>query len=165
MTYTLTEDWTGNLYCGITLEWDYVNQHVNISMPNYIKKKMQEYGHIIPTQLHSCPYHPKPRKFGTEVKAPLPPNATHPFDAAGIKRVQQIVGSILYYARAVDMTVLMGLFLIAVEQTKATEQTMGQCIDLLNYLTSNEDAKVCFCASYGYEHPLRCILPIGNRSA
>ncbi len=21
-TYTLTEDWTGNLYCGITLEWD-----------------------------------------------------------------------------------------------------------------------------------------------
>jgi len=36
MTYTLTEDWTGNLYCGITLEWDYVNQHVDISMPNYI---------------------------------------------------------------------------------------------------------------------------------
>ncbi len=37
-TYTLTKDWTGNLYCGITLEWDYVNQHVDISMPNYLKK-------------------------------------------------------------------------------------------------------------------------------
>ncbi len=125
-TYTLTEDWTGNSYCCITLKWDYVNRHVNISMPNCMKKKLQEYGLIIPTCLHSCPYHPEPRKFGTEAQAPLPPNATHPLDAAGIKQVQQIVGSILYYARAIDMTVvLMGLSLIAVEQTKATEQTMG----------------------------------------
>jgi hypothetical protein len=57
------------------------------------------------------------------------------------------VGSILYYARAVDMTVLMDLSAIGVEQTKATEQTMGRCIDLLNYLASNQDAKVCFHAS------------------
>jgi hypothetical protein len=34
-TYTLTKDWTGNLYCGITLEWDYM-QMVDISMPGYI---------------------------------------------------------------------------------------------------------------------------------
>jgi hypothetical protein len=78
-------------------------------MPTYIKKKLQEYGHIIPTCLHSCPYHPEPRKFGTEVQAPLPPNDTHPLNAMGIKQVQQIVGSFLYYALAVDMTVLMGL--------------------------------------------------------
>jgi hypothetical protein len=24
-TYRLIKDWTGNLYCGITLDWDYVN--------------------------------------------------------------------------------------------------------------------------------------------
>ena len=46
--YLLTKDWTGTLYCGITLEWDYTNRHANISMPEYIKKKLQEYGHIIP---------------------------------------------------------------------------------------------------------------------
>jgi hypothetical protein len=90
-------------------------------MPNYIKKNLQEYGYIIPTRLHSCPYHPEPRKFGTVAQAPLPPNATHPLDAAGIKQVQQIMGGISYYAWAIDMTVLMGLSLIAVEQTKATE--------------------------------------------
>jgi hypothetical protein len=38
--YTLTKDWTGNLYCGITIEWDYVGQTVDISMPDYIKKKL-----------------------------------------------------------------------------------------------------------------------------
>ncbi len=41
-TYSLTEDWTDNMYCRITLEWDYENGHVDISMPGYIKKKLQE---------------------------------------------------------------------------------------------------------------------------
>ena len=45
------------------------------------------------------------------------------------------------------MTVLMGLSSIAVEQTKATEKTMERCIDLLNYLATNQDAKVRFRAS------------------
>jgi hypothetical protein len=41
-TYTLTKDWTGNLYCGITLVRDHVGRTVDISMPGYIKKKLQE---------------------------------------------------------------------------------------------------------------------------
>ena len=45
------------------------------------------------------------------------------------------------------MMVLMGLSSIAVEQTKATEKTMERCIDLLNYLVTNQDAKVRFRAS------------------
>jgi hypothetical protein len=45
-TYTLTEDWAGNLYCGIKLDWDYVGRTVDISMPRYIAKKLQEYNHV-----------------------------------------------------------------------------------------------------------------------
>ena len=45
------------------------------------------------------------------------------------------------------MTVLVGLSLIVVEQTKATDKTMGRCIDLLNYLATTQDAKVQFHAS------------------
>jgi hypothetical protein len=65
----------------------------------------------------------------------------------GIKRVQQIVGSILYYARAVDMMVLMALSVIAVKQTKAMTKTLGKCMQLLDYLASNSEAKVRFYAS------------------
>jgi hypothetical protein len=46
-------------------------------------------------------------------------------EGKGIKRIQQIVGSILYYAWAVNMTVLKALSLIAMEQTNATEKTMA----------------------------------------
>jgi hypothetical protein len=54
-TYTLTEDWTGSLYCSITLKWEYVGRTVNISMPGYIKMKLQEYKHIMPKKLQTCP--------------------------------------------------------------------------------------------------------------
>ncbi len=57
-TYTLAEDWTGDLYCGISLGWDYVNRTVDISMPGYIKKKIQEYGHLVPSWRQKCPYSP-----------------------------------------------------------------------------------------------------------
>jgi hypothetical protein len=146
-TYTLTEDWSGQLYCGITLDWDYVNRTVDISMPGYIKKKLQEYEHVSPRRVQTCPYSPEPKKFGTEAQSPLPPDATPKLNESGIKKVQQIVGSILYYARAVDMTVLMALSSIAVEQTKATETTLLRCVQLLDYLACNAEAKVRFHAS------------------
>ena len=36
--YEIEVDMEGLLYCGITLEWDYENGHVNLFMPNYVKK-------------------------------------------------------------------------------------------------------------------------------
>ncbi len=113
-------------------------------MPGYIKKKIQEYGHLVPGRTQKCPYSLEPKKCGSDAQAPLPPDDTPNLDASGIKHVQQIVGSILYYARAVDMMVLMALSSIAVEQMKATEKTIGRCIQLFDYLATNEMAKIRF---------------------
>ncbi len=57
------------------------------------------------------------------------------------------MGSILYYPQAVDMTVLMVLSTITVNQMKATERTMERCTQLLDYLAHNTDVKVRFHAS------------------
>jgi hypothetical protein len=146
-TYSLTEDWSGNLYCGISLDWDYIARTVDISMPGYIVKKLQDYKHIISKTKQTCPYTPAPKQFGSEAQRPLPPDASPLLDKKGIKRVQKIVGSILYYARAVEMTVLMALSTIAIEQTKATETTMKKCVQLMDYLAHNPDAKIRFHAS------------------
>jgi hypothetical protein len=35
--YTVSKDWTGGIYCGIPLKWDYEIKHVGLSMPGYIK--------------------------------------------------------------------------------------------------------------------------------
>ena len=36
--YTVTTDWAGKQYIGITLDWDYKQQRVHLSMPSYVKK-------------------------------------------------------------------------------------------------------------------------------
>ncbi len=120
---------------------------------------------MLPGQMQACPYTPAPKKFGAHAQTPLEVNSSPQLDEKGIKRVQKIVGSILYYARAVDMTVLMALSAIAVKQTKAMTKTMGKCIQLLDYLASNSEAKFeILCVRYDYEHTLGRILPVGNRS-
>jgi hypothetical protein len=123
----------GNLYCGITLKWDYGGRTVDILMPGYIKMKLQGYKHIIPKKLQTCPYLSETKKFDTEAQAPLPHDSTPKLDAKGIKCVQKIVGSILYYAWAVDMTVLMALSSIVVEQTKATEKNNGTMHPIIGF--------------------------------
>ena len=43
--YNMEEDWKGELYCVITLNWNYDEGYVEISMPNYVTKKLTEYGY------------------------------------------------------------------------------------------------------------------------
>jgi hypothetical protein len=53
----------------------------------------------------------------------------------------------LYYAQAVDPTVLMSLNDIATEQTKATEKTQAATNQLLDYLATHLDATIRYHAS------------------
>jgi hypothetical protein len=53
----------------------------------------------------------------------------------------------LYYARAVDPTVLMPLNDIATEQTKATEKTQAATNQTLDYLATHPDATIRYHAS------------------
>jgi hypothetical protein len=56
-TYEIVEDWTGNLYCRITLKWNYENHHVILAMPAYVKKithKIQSRCSLKTTALPVC---------------------------------------------------------------------------------------------------------------
>ena len=41
--YKFSINWTGNAYCGLSLGWNYTEDWVDISMPNYIKKALQKF--------------------------------------------------------------------------------------------------------------------------
>jgi hypothetical protein len=58
----------------------------------------------------------------------------------------------LYYARAVDPTVLMYLNDLATEKTKATEKTQAATDQLLDYLPTHPDATIRHHASYMILH-------------
>ena len=97
-TCKLTEDWAGDLYCGILLRLDYAKRRLDISMPGYIKKQLLKYEHIM-RRIQHCPYSPEPKIYGADAQSPLPQDISRQLNKKEIKQVQKIVGSILCYAR------------------------------------------------------------------
>jgi hypothetical protein len=120
-SYELTTDWEGKFYSGMSLKRDYKNRTCDISMPSYIANVLSKFQHETPTQ----PQH-KPSKYVTPVYGANTQYATQdetpPTTAKQCLNIIKGTGSVLYYVRAVDPTVLMPLNDIATEQTKATEK-------------------------------------------
>jgi hypothetical protein len=123
-------------------------------MPGYVRRQLLKYKHVTTSRPQHCPYSPKPKKYGSEAQAPLSIDTSRPLGDKEIKVVQKIVGSILYYARAVDMTVLMALSTIASEKMKGTERTMRKSVagTRLSRHSPQRNDPVSR-DRYGHEHP------------
>jgi hypothetical protein len=146
LTYELTTDWTATVYSGMTLKWDYKNRTCDISMPGYISNVLSKFQ-------HGAPKHPQhtPSRYVTPVYGAKTQYATKdetpPLRAQRCLTIQKATGSILYYARAVDPTVLVPLNDIATEQTKAPKKTQAATNQLLDYLTTHPDTTTRYHAS------------------
>jgi hypothetical protein len=57
------------------------------------------------------------------------------------------MGTLLYYARAVDPTLIMPINVLASEQSNATEVTADKVIKLLNYYNTHPETKIRYHAS------------------
>eukprot|EP00957_Ditylum_brightwellii_P166630 12684276-Ditylum_brightwellii.AAC.1 len=66
--YKVAEDWSGERYHGITIEWDYEQGHVNLSMPGYICNVLMKFQHAMPKYQQDAPHkHILPR-YGQTVQ-------------------------------------------------------------------------------------------------
>jgi hypothetical protein len=71
--YTVSKDWTGGLYCGITLKWDYAKKHVDLSMHGYIKDALHKFQHPMPKRPQYAPRNWTVPTYGQRIQyAPLP---------------------------------------------------------------------------------------------
>jgi hypothetical protein len=145
-TYELTTDWTATVYSGMNLKWDYKSRTCDISMPGYVSNMLSKFQ-------HDAPKHPQhtPSRYVTPVYGAKTQYATKdetpPLTATQCLTIQKVTGSVLYYARAVDPTVLMPLNDIATEQTKATGKTQAATNQLLDYMATHPDATIRYHAS------------------
>jgi hypothetical protein len=111
-------------------------------MPGYVIKLCAKCAHIIPKRPQHSPHRAPRKQYGTAAQDPIPPDTTPQIDAARIKIIQQVIGGVLYYARAVDMTVLPALSAVASNQASATETTEAHVQQLLDYLATHPNATV-----------------------
>jgi hypothetical protein len=64
-----------------------------------------------------------------------------------VNKIQQLTGTLLYYARAVDPTLIMPINVLASEQPNATEVTADKAIKLINYCNTHPETKIRYHAS------------------
>jgi hypothetical protein len=126
----------GDKFAGITIKWDYANSRCRISMPGYIETLLIKFKHPRPSKPRLSPYKCLPISYGA--KSQLTPEADESelLDEHRKRRVQEIVGSLLYYARAVDNKLLVALSAIAARQSCATVATEQAVHLLLDYVAT-----------------------------
>ncbi|KAL7476830.1 hypothetical protein ACHAW6_002665 [Cyclotella cf. meneghiniana] len=144
--YTVSIDWTGELFCGISLNWDYRKKTIDLLMPGYMDKTLKCFQHTPPSQPQHAPYKSAPLQFGTSHQIPLT-DTTAALTPAQIKHIQQVVGTLLYYSCAVDPTLAVALSTIAARQTHGTEAVLEACKQLLDYVAMHPNATIRYCAS------------------
>jgi hypothetical protein len=64
-----------------------------------------------------------------------------------VTHIQQLSGTLLYYVRAVDPTLILPVNVLASEQTQATAATADKVIKFLNYCANHPEAKLQYHAS------------------
>jgi hypothetical protein len=145
--YSVSEDWTGAKYCGLTIDWDYENCTVDISIPGYIEHALQRFQH---PKLHRPQHAPhawiKPT-YGATTQYARTLDTSPALDATNTKHVQEVVGTLLFYAHTVDSTMLTAIGTLALQQTNGTKATLQALTQLLNYCSTHPDATIRYIAS------------------
>ena len=135
----------GELYSGLTIKWNYHQRYVDISMPGYVKKALHKFQHNTPPKRPQSAPHPwtKPN-YGAKVQYAQPEDKSPTLNAAETIRIQSIIGTFLFYARAIDCTMLVALNALAEQQSKPTEQTIQAINQLLDYAVTHPNATIRF---------------------
>eukprot|EP00957_Ditylum_brightwellii_P084821 6449654-Ditylum_brightwellii.AAC.1 len=116
-------------------------------MPGYIEQTLLKSQHSAPLQPEHFPHNAaEPIYTHGPQYAPLPDNSP-PLNQHHKQRIQQILGTLLFYAQAVDPTMLASINSIAVQQAVSTKQTAATIVKLLNYAATHPDAVVRYNAS------------------
>jgi hypothetical protein len=141
LTYELTTDWTATVYSRMTLKWDYKSRTCDISMPGYVSNVLSKFQHDAPKHPQHTPYRYVTPVYGAKTQYATK-DETPPLTAIQCLTIQIVTGSVLYYAQAVDPTVLMPLNDISTEQTKAIEKTQAATNQLLDCLATHPYATI-----------------------
>ena len=137
----MTMDITGSKYLGIDIFHNIKNNTVTLSMPGYVQNALTRFGVTLnPEGTHSpMTYHPV--VHGPQVEQV---DTSPTISAEKVKRIQQIIGVFLYYARAVDESMLCALNKLASKQSHPTEDLETDVNRFLQYAATYPNGKLTF---------------------
>ncbi|GFH47516.1 hypothetical protein CTEN210_03991 [Chaetoceros tenuissimus] len=142
--YPIQYDWSGNEFLGLTLDWHYDEGYVDLWMKGYINHVRHKFQHPDPKRPQHCPHPYREIRYGAKIQYADAPDESPLLSKAATREIQAIVGSLLYYARALDSTLLPALNTLSYQQSKPTETTKKLAMQLLDYVATYPDAVIRF---------------------
>ena len=143
-SYKISSNWEGKLYLVLDLDWDYEKLEVHLSMLNYVDDALKRFNHKKPRNPQEQPYpHTKP-VYGAKSQFADPEDTSEILSQADKKFIQEVTGKFLYYARALEATMLPALGSIASQHANPTEWTMQKAKQLLDYSATHPDAIITY---------------------
>ena len=131
--YQITEDWSGTKYVGLTIDINRQKRTLAISIPGYVDRALKRFNVTkLDRDTHSPLIFP-PIRYGQKYQKPKPEDTTPRVGPEQKKFIQQVIGTFLFYARAIDNTMLLGLNKLGIQQAQPTEQTMEDVHRFLQY--------------------------------
>jgi len=146
--YQITEDWSGSKYVGLTININRAAKTLTLSMPGYVAKALKRFNVIKSKHNTDSPLIYTPPHYGVKQQQSPTPDDSSPLLPEDMKKyVQQVVGVFLYYARAIDNTMLTAISKISSTQSAPTEDTLKAIQRLLQYAATWPDAEIVYHAS------------------
>jgi hypothetical protein len=142
--FEITMDEEGARFCGLFMDWDYDGGKVHISIPGYVKAALTRFKHERPAKPQNQPYPHSPIQYGAKAQYVEAKDESPALNKEDKKFIQEVTGTFLFYARAVDPTMLVALGSLAVEQANPSDRTMHKCLQFLDYAASQEDAVITY---------------------
>ena len=102
-------------------------------MPGYVDHALIRFKHGTPRRAQDKPYHYTVPTYGARQQFAEAPDGTALLDKENKKFVQQVKGTLLYYAKALDSTMLVALSELASEQAIPKKNTMKKVLLFLDY--------------------------------
>jgi hypothetical protein len=141
--YEISEEIDGTRFAGMMLKWNDSPIHAKcscrLSMPGYICNVCTRYKHLMPTKRQLSPHKHCEIIFGQTTQLTYVDPYSPPLSTEGVKRIQGIIGALLYYACAVNNKLLATRSTLSSQQATATEVTDVAMNQLLDYLTTYPD--------------------------
>ena len=146
--YTTTVDRTGSKFLGMTLDWCYgADRHVDLSMPDYVAKALLRFSSFHPLRTSHAPHKWNKPVYGKQQQFAPTPDVSPPLSQSQTKLIQEVVGTFLYFAITIDLTLLVALGTIATSQASPTEETLSKVTDLLNYASTHPSPTIRYLPS------------------
>jgi hypothetical protein len=142
----ITVDKEATKYIGLAIKWDYAKGKVHTLMPGYLPKMMMRFKHETPNKIQNSPHRHVETQYGKKAQFTTVEEDS-PLKKEETKYVHAVAGTLLYYARAVNPTIIPTLSAIRTEQAKPTQATIETIKQLLNYCATQEEAIITYSAS------------------